>query len=82
MAKYVLNLIQAVNGAFLKATDEFPNNVPYIRIDEGAPETSGEDSPFTSLVSEYFNDFIIEEEWGDGDALREFEVTVDIKRIQ
>ena len=82
MAKYVLNLIQAVNGAFLKATDEFPNNVPYIRIKEGDPETSGEDSPFISLVGTYFKDVIIEEEWGDGDDLREFEVTVDIKRIK
>lgn len=82
MAKYVLNLIQAHNGAILKATDELPDNVPYIRIKEGDPETSGEDSPFTLLIAKYFNDFIIEEEWGDGDDLREFEVTVDIKRIK
>jgi hypothetical protein len=82
MAKYVLNLIQAYNGTILKATDEFPNNVPYIRIKEGDPDTSGFDSPFVSLVSKYFNDVIIEKEWGDGDDLREFEVTVDIKRIK
>ena len=82
MAKYVLNLIQAYNGAILKATDEFPDNVPYIRIKEGDPETSGEDSPFCSLIRKYFDDFIIEAEWGDGDDLREFEVTVDIKRIK
>ena len=79
MAKYVFNLIQACNGAILKVTDD---NDPYCIIKEGDPETEGDDSPFVFLVGTYFNDFIIEEEWGDGDALREFEVTVDIKRIQ
>ena len=82
MAKHIFNLIQADNGAILKVTDGFPENDPYIRIKEGDPETSGEDCPFSSLISKYFNDFIIEEEWGDGDTLREFEVTVNIKRIK
>ena len=83
MAKYVFNLIQAFNGAILKVTDD---NDPYSIIKEGDPETSGYDSPFVSLVGQYFNDFIIEDAWDDGDgdddAMREFEVTVDIKRIQ
>ena len=82
MAKHIFNLIQADNGAILKVTDGFPDNDPYIRIKEGDPEVSDEDCPFTSLIGKYFNDFIIEEEWGDGDNLREFEVTVDIKRIK
>ncbi|MBR3329860.1 MAG: hypothetical protein IKG25_01405 [Mogibacterium sp.] len=86
MAKYVLNLIQACNGAILKVTDGLPDNDHYCIIKEGDPETSGEDSPFVSLVGRYFNDFIIEEAWDDGDgaddAMREFEVTVDIKRIK
>lgn len=79
MAKYVFNLIQAFNGAILKVTDV---NDPYCIIKEGDPETSCDDSPFVSLVGTYFKDVIIEEEWGDDDDLREFEVTVDIKRIK
>ena len=63
MAKYVLNLIQACNGAILKVTDGLPDNDHYCIIKEGDPETSGEDSPFVSLVGRYFNDFIIEEAW-------------------
>lgn len=79
MAKYIFNLIQVSNGAILKVTED---NDPFIMVKEGDPETEGEDSPFVYLVGLYFNDFIIEEEWGDGDALREFEVTVDFKRIK
>ena len=82
MAKHIFNLIQVDNGAILKVTDGFPDNDPYIRIKEGDPEVFGEDCPFISLIGKYFNDFIIEEEWGDGDNLREFEVTVDFKRIK
>ena len=85
MAKHILNLIQADNGAILKVTDGFPDDGPYIRIKEGNPRVSGNGCPFSFLVGEYFSNFIIEEEWGDGDdddVMREFEVTVDIKRIK
>ena len=82
MAKYIFNLIQAANGAILKDTYGFPVNDPYLRIKEGDSESSGENSPFTPLISEYFNNFILDEAWGDGDNLREFKVTVDIKRIK
>ena len=82
MAKQIFNLIQANNGAILKVTDGFPENNPYIRIKEGDPETSGDDCPFSFLIGGFINDFILDEEWGDGDNLREFEVTIDIKRIR
>ena len=83
MAKHILNLIQADNGAILKVTDGFPEDNPYIIIKEGNPSVSGDDCPFSFLVGKYFSNFIIEEEWGDGDdVMQEFEVTVDIKRIK
>ena len=82
MTEYTFKLIQADNGVILKSTDGFPEDDPYIKIKEGDPTTSGDESPFISLIGKFFSDFIIEEEWGDGDNLREFEVTVKMNRIQ